>query len=106
MPGPNYDVKRQALRLLILLIKPIFPMRFKIQYFKQDRLVAERPWDGTFSGCKKVAKDALAIHNVDTVKVFDSTGQEAFKVKQHASGTPRPKAQGRVISSAVHLTRD
>jgi hypothetical protein len=81
--GAGTELRRKPLGPTIVN-KDHFPMRFKIQYFKQDRLLAERPWDGTFSGCKKVAKDALAIHNVDTVKVFDNTGQEALKVKQRA----------------------
>jgi hypothetical protein len=61
-------------------------MRFKIQYFKEEKLIGERPWNGTYSDCRKVARDGLVVHSADNVKVIDgATGQEKVTVKWRSS---------------------
>jgi hypothetical protein len=76
-------------------------MRFKIQYFKQDTLVGERPWLGTFQDCRKVARDGLVVHSADTVKVLDESGNEALIVRLRA----RVPSKDKIVRELMPDTR-
>jgi hypothetical protein len=59
-------------------------MRYRIRYFRKDKLLGERVWDGLLRQVQKIAQDGLIAHDADIVRILDETGQEAAMVKRHA----------------------
>jgi len=54
-------------------------MLFKIRYFRNGKLLGEMPWTGTLVVATKVARDGLAIHSADLVRILDESGKEAAR---------------------------
>ena len=57
-------------------------MRFIIQYFKEKRLLGEKPSIGTMKAAQNAARDGLIVYSADFAKILDERGQEAMLVKR------------------------